>query len=206
MRRRAYSLLDNASLRRPHSGGTAAAAVAAAIGVDNVNSGGGQQLRHLHRPRHGSRRCSRLSYLALPRAQLPAHGNGEACGTSVSRSSSGSLRQVSSSRSKNKRAAGGGAAPAAAASSTETNETVITLDGVSKQLPGGRQLFSEASLSFVRGAKVGVLGVNGSGKSTVLKIIAGVGGAFVTRGESRGLGLAFHHWFPRAGCVSLSLS
>ncbi|CAN0351809.1 unnamed protein product, partial [Hapterophycus canaliculatus] len=55
---------------------------------------------------------------------------------------------------------------------------VITLDGVSKQLPGGRQLFSDASLTFVMGAKIGVLGVNGSGKSTVLKIIAGEGQSF----------------------------
>ncbi|CAM9589104.1 unnamed protein product [Ectocarpus sp. 6 AP-2014] len=47
------------------------------------------------------------------------------------------------------------------------------MDGVSKQLPGGRQLFADASLTFMRGAKIGVLGVNGSGKSTVLKIIAG---------------------------------
>lgn len=60
-------------------------------------------------------------------------------------------------------------------SAGETAEPVITLNGVSKQLPGGRELFGDASLSFVRGAKVGVLGVNGSGKSTVLKILAGEG-------------------------------
>ena len=66
-------------------------------------------------------------------------------------------------------AAGGGGA------SLETTEPVLTFNGVSKQLPGGRQLFNEASLTFMRGAKVGVLGVNGSGKSTVLKILAGEG-------------------------------
>lgn len=61
-------------------------------------------------------------------------------------------------------------------SSSEPAEPVLTFNRVSKQLPGGRQLFNEANLTFVRGAKVGVLGVNGSGKSTVLKILAGEGG------------------------------
>jgi ABC-type polysaccharide/polyol phosphate transport system ATPase subunit len=40
-------------------------------------------------------------------------------------------------------------------------------------LPGGRVLFQDVRLAFFRGAKIGVLGVNGSGKSCLLKIIAG---------------------------------
>lgn len=91
-------------------------------------------------------------------------------------------RCLSSRASKNsggKTRGGGGrrsAAPSTSKStSTETAEPVITFNGVGKILPGGRQLFKDASLSFVRGAKVGVLGVNGSGKSTVLKILAGEG-------------------------------
>lgn len=44
---------------------------------------------------------------------------------------------------------------------------------VSKVLPGGRVLLENARLSFLRGAKIGVLGVNGSGKSSLLRVIAG---------------------------------
>lgn len=44
---------------------------------------------------------------------------------------------------------------------------------VSKVLPGGRALLENARLSFLRGAKIGVLGVNGSGKSSLLRVIAG---------------------------------
>lgn len=64
----------------------------------------------------------------------------------------------------------GGAAP-----SSESAVQVMSITAVRKQLPGGRELFGESSLSFNHGAKIGVLGVNGSGKSTVLKILAGVG-------------------------------
>lgn len=49
------------------------------------------------------------------------------------------------------------------------------MNAVRKELPGGRELFRESNLSFNLGAKIGVLGVNGSGKSTVLKILAGEG-------------------------------
>ncbi|CAM9995373.1 unnamed protein product, partial [Sphacelaria rigidula] len=47
------------------------------------------------------------------------------------------------------------------------------MTAVRKELPGGRELFGESNLSFNHGAKIGVLGVNGSGKSSVLKILAG---------------------------------
>ena len=43
-----------------------------------------------------------------------------------------------------------------------------------KTLPGGRVLFQGVSLNFSRGAKIGVLGLNGSGKSSLLKILAGI--------------------------------
>lgn len=45
-------------------------------------------------------------------------------------------------------------------------------------LPGGRTLFKDVSLAFQRGAKIGVLGLNGSGKSSLLKVIAGVDAEF----------------------------
>ena len=49
---------------------------------------------------------------------------------------------------------------------------------VGKTLPGGRVLFQGVSLNFSRGAKIGVLGLNGSGKSSLLKILAGVDADF----------------------------
>ena len=48
------------------------------------------------------------------------------------------------------------------------------MQNLSKVFPGGRELFKGITLSFLPGAKIGVLGVNGAGKSTLLKIMAGV--------------------------------
>ena len=45
---------------------------------------------------------------------------------------------------------------------------------VSKIVPPKRQIIKDISLSFFPGAKIGLLGLNGSGKSTVLRIMAGV--------------------------------
>jgi len=45
---------------------------------------------------------------------------------------------------------------------------------VSKIVPPKRQIIKDISLSFFPGAKIGLLGLNGSGKSTVMKIMAGV--------------------------------
>ena len=44
--------------------------------------------------------------------------------------------------------------------------------GVSKQTPSGQPIIKDIYLSFYYGAKIGIIGNNGSGKSTVLKIIA----------------------------------
>jgi ATP-binding cassette ChvD family protein len=43
-----------------------------------------------------------------------------------------------------------------------------------KAYPGGKEVLKDISLSFLPGAKIGVLGLNGAGKSTLLKIMAGV--------------------------------
>ena len=51
---------------------------------------------------------------------------------------------------------------------------VFTMNRVGKIVPPKRQILKDISLSFFPGAKIGVLGLNGSGKSTVLKIMAGV--------------------------------
>jgi ATPase subunit of ABC transporter with duplicated ATPase domains len=48
------------------------------------------------------------------------------------------------------------------------------LDAVTKRFPGGRTLFQNLHLSFYHGAKIGILGANGCGKSSFLKIVGGV--------------------------------
>ncbi len=51
---------------------------------------------------------------------------------------------------------------------------VMSMLRVSKTVPPKRQIIKDISLSFFPGAKIGLLGLNGAGKSTVLKIMAGV--------------------------------
>jgi sulfate-transporting ATPase len=51
---------------------------------------------------------------------------------------------------------------------------IYVMKELGKVFPGGKELFKNIHLSFLPGAKIGVLGVNGSGKSTLLKIMAGV--------------------------------
>ncbi|MBI4986440.1 MAG: ATP-binding cassette domain-containing protein, partial [Rhodocyclales bacterium] len=50
---------------------------------------------------------------------------------------------------------------------------VMSMLRVSKIVPPKRQIIKNISLSFFPGAKIGLLGLNGSGKSTVLRIMAG---------------------------------
>ena len=63
------------------------------------------------------------------------------------------------------------------------SQYVYTMHRVSKTVPPNRTLIKDISLSFFPGAKIGVLGLNGSGKSTVLRIMAGVDQEF--DGEAR---------------------
>ena len=51
---------------------------------------------------------------------------------------------------------------------------VYTMYRVGKTVPPKRQILKDISLSFFPGAKIGILGLNGAGKSTVLRIMAGV--------------------------------
>ncbi len=51
---------------------------------------------------------------------------------------------------------------------------VYSMRGVNKMVPPKRVILKDISLSFFPGAKIGVLGINGSGKSSLLKIMAGV--------------------------------
>ena len=63
------------------------------------------------------------------------------------------------------------------------SQYIYTMNGVSKTVPPKRQIIKDISLSFFPGAKIGLLGLNGAGKSTVLKIMAGVDQDFT--GEAR---------------------
>src|SRR5246127_2147423 len=50
---------------------------------------------------------------------------------------------------------------------------IYVMKGLSKTFPGGREVLKDIWLSFLPGAKIGVLGANGAGKSTLLRIMAG---------------------------------
>lgn len=60
---------------------------------------------------------------------------------------------------------------------------IYTMQGVSKIVPPNREILKNIWLSFYPGAKIGVLGLNGSGKSSLLKIMAGIDKEF--NGEAR---------------------
>ena len=53
------------------------------------------------------------------------------------------------------------------------HQYVFVMNRLSKAWPGGKEVLKNISLSFIPGAKIGVLGLNGAGKSTLLRIMAG---------------------------------
>ena len=55
-----------------------------------------------------------------------------------------------------------------------TQPYVYFMEGVSKTYPGGKPCFENIHLSFLPGVKIGVVGVNGTGKSTLMRIMAGI--------------------------------
>ena len=55
-----------------------------------------------------------------------------------------------------------------------SSQYVYTMYRLGKTYPGGKEVLKDISLSFLPGAKIGVLGLNGAGKSTLLKIMAGI--------------------------------
>lgn len=60
-----------------------------------------------------------------------------------------------------------------------SQEIIYTMKGVSKLYPPNRFVLKDIYLSYFYGAKIGVLGLNGSGKSSLLKIMAGVDQEFL---------------------------
>ncbi len=63
------------------------------------------------------------------------------------------------------------------------HDYVFHMSGVTKVYSGGKKCFENIRLSFLPGAKIGVVGVNGSGKSTLLRIMAGLDKDYI--GEAR---------------------
>jgi ATP-binding cassette ChvD family protein len=66
------------------------------------------------------------------------------------------------------------------------------MKGLNKTYPGGKQVLKDIWLSFLPGAKIGVLGLNGSGKSTLLRVMAGqddgfTGEAWAAEGAKLGM-------------------
>lgn len=57
---------------------------------------------------------------------------------------------------------------------SDDKKIIFSLEGVSKIYPPQKQVLKNIYLSFFYGAKIGIIGLNGSGKSSLLKIIAGV--------------------------------
>jgi ATPase subunit of ABC transporter with duplicated ATPase domains len=55
-----------------------------------------------------------------------------------------------------------------------SSQYIFTTYKLARRYPPDREVLSDISLSFLPGAKIGVLGYNGAGKSTVLRIMAGL--------------------------------
>lgn len=57
---------------------------------------------------------------------------------------------------------------------SDDKKIIFSMVGVNKYTPTGKHIIKDIYLSFYYGAKIGILGMNGAGKSTVMKIIAGL--------------------------------
>ncbi|HEY3340501.1 MAG TPA: energy-dependent translational throttle protein EttA, partial [Anaerolineae bacterium] len=75
---------------------------------------------------------------------------------------------------------------------TETQQVIYSMVKVGRLYPPNKQVLRDISLGFYYGAKIGVLGLNGAGKSSLLRIMAGidndyVGETSISKGYTRGL-------------------
>ena len=64
---------------------------------------------------------------------------------------------------------------------SDDKKVIFSMVKVNKTTPTGKHILKDIYLSFYYGAKIGIIGTNGSGKSTVMRIIAGLDEAY--RGE-----------------------
>src|SRR5947209_5540733 len=60
----------------------------------------------------------------------------------------------------------------------DDKKIIFSMVGVSKTYPPNKQVLKDIYLSFYYGAKIGILGLNGAGKSSLLRIIAGIDKSF----------------------------
>src|SRR3954470_8053904 len=75
---------------------------------------------------------------------------------------------------------------------------IYVMKGLNKTFPGGKQVLKDIWLSFLPGAKIGVLGLNGAGKSSLLKIMSGEDNEFVGEAfPAEGISVGFLHQEPR---------
>src|SRR5881628_2822377 len=75
---------------------------------------------------------------------------------------------------------------------------IYTMKGLGKVHPPDHQVLKDIWLSFLPGAKIGVLGLNGAGKSTILKIMAGEDHQFVGEAwPAEGISVGMLHQEPR---------
>ena len=61
---------------------------------------------------------------------------------------------------------------------SDDKKVIFSMVKVNKTTPTGKHILKDIYLSFYYGAKIGIIGTNGSGKSTVMKIIAGLDEAY----------------------------
>jgi sulfate-transporting ATPase len=79
-----------------------------------------------------------------------------------------------------------------------TYQYIYTMHKVGKVVPPKREILKDISLSFYPGAKIGVLGLNGAGKSSLLKIMAGVDTDFLGEAKpAKGVRIGFLEQEPK---------
>jgi len=61
---------------------------------------------------------------------------------------------------------------------SDDKKVIFSMHKVNKVTPAGKHILKDVTLGFYHGAKIGILGANGAGKSTVMRIIAGLDDAF----------------------------
>src|SRR3712207_468318 len=64
--------------------------------------------------------------------------------------------------------------PVATVTRSMSSQYIFTMHRLSRRYPPDKTVLQDVSLSFYPGAKIGVLGYNGAGKSTVLRLMAGM--------------------------------
>src|SRR5712671_6336825 len=75
---------------------------------------------------------------------------------------------------------------------------IYTMKGLGKVHPPDARVLDDIWLSFLPGAKIGVLGLNGAGKSSILKIMAGEDTTFIGEAfAAEGISVGFLHQEPK---------